>query len=59
MQLEISTFFCPNEPKNLQKIGRGNPTPYLVGLILDENEFCSGALISKEHVLTTAHCTSR
>lgn len=57
-QLQVPVNVCSNEPNEMQAITRVNPTPYLVGLILDENEFCAGALVSKQHVMTTAHCTS-
>ncbi len=34
-----------------------NPNPFLVALVLDDQQFCSGTLVSDRHVLTSAHCT--
>lgn len=47
---------------NLRIIG-GNETaphayPFQVGLVIDGTSFCGGSLISKNFVLTAAHCTS-
>jgi len=36
---------------------RANPNPFLVALVLDDEQFCSGTLISDRHVVTSAHCT--
>jgi len=34
-----------------------NPNPFLVALVLDDQQFCSGTLVSNRHVVTSAHCT--
>jgi len=42
---------------DLESLNRTNPNPYLVALVLDESQFCSGSLISDRHIVTSSHCT--
>ena len=35
------------------------PLPFVAGLYEDEELFCSGVLISEEHILTVAECLKR